>query len=184
MIHLGLFVHRIQEIDPGLYFLVRDPSQKDMLKSAMKEGFDWKRPEGCPEGLELYHLATGDAREEAARVSCGQKIAADGCFSLGMIADFERGLQRYGEWFYPRFYWECGVIGQVLYLEAEAMGIRGTGIGCFFDNPVHSVFGLKDLKYQSLYHFTMGGPVEDTRLMTLPAYGRDIPMWPRIKIIP
>ena len=25
--------------------------------------------------------------------------------------------------------------------------------------------------WQSLYHFTVGGPVEDPRLTTLPAYG-------------
>ena len=34
---------------------------------------------------------------------------------------------------------------------------RATGIGCFFDDPVHQVFGFKDLAFQSLYHFTVGG---------------------------
>lgn len=53
---------------------------------------------------------------------------------------------------------------------AEAQGIRGTGIGCFFDDAVHSIYGFNDRKYQSLYHFTMGGPVEDKRLRTLRAY--------------
>ncbi len=62
------------------------------------------------------------------------------------------------------------MIGQVLYLEAEAAGVRGTGIGCFFDDPVHEVFGLEGNAYQSLYHFTVGGPVEDPRLTTLPPY--------------
>lgn len=171
VVHLGLFVHRIQDLDPGLYFLLRDSSQKEGLKSEMKKDFDWKRPKSCPEGLELYQLATGDAREVAAQISCGQKIASDGCFSLGMIAQFEPSLMRYGDWYYPRLYWECGVIGQVLYLESEAMGIRGTGIGCFFDEPVHSVFGFKGLNWQSLYHFTIGGPVEDLRLTVMPAYG-------------
>jgi hypothetical protein len=59
----------------------------------------------------------------------------------------------------------------VLYLEAEAAGVRGTGIGCFFDDGMHGLLGLKDARYQSLYHFTVGGPLEDTRLTTLPAYG-------------
>jgi len=63
-----------------------------------------------------------------------------------------------------------GVIGQMLYLEAEAAGVRGTGIGCFFDDPVHDILGLKDRSFQSLYHFTIGHPVEDTRIATLPAY--------------
>jgi hypothetical protein len=35
---------------------------------------------------------------------------------------------------------------------------------------MHEVLGLEDLNYQDLYHFTVGGPVEDTRLTTLPAY--------------
>ena len=60
--------------------------------------------------------------------------------------------------------------GQVLYLKAEVRGIRSTGIGCFFDDPVHEIFGIQDMSYQSLYHFTVGGPVEDTRLTTLLAY--------------
>jgi len=30
--------------------------------------------------------------------------------------------------------------------------------------------GIKERSFQSLYHFTIGGPVEDRRLMTLPAY--------------
>lgn len=60
------------------------------------------------------------------------------------------------------------MIGQMLYLEAEANRIRATGIGCFLDVPVHRVFGLKNRHYQSFYHFTMGGTVEDNRLEILP----------------
>ncbi len=69
-----------------------------------------------------------------------------------------------------RLHWEAGAIGQVLYLEAEAVGLRGTGIGCFFDDVVHTVLGLEDETYRDLYHFTLGGPVEDERIQTEPAY--------------
>ncbi len=170
LVHLALFIHRVQDVDPGLYLLVRDPAQTAALRAEMKPDFLWEKPPSCPEGLELYRLQTGDARDLAEQVSCHQAIAADGCLSLGMIAEFERPLQRQGPWFYPRLFWESGVVGQVLYLEAEAAGIRGTGIGCFFDDPMHAVLGLKTLQYQSLYHFTMGGPVDDPRLRTLPPY--------------
>ena len=54
--------------------------------------------------------------------------------------------------------------------EAEAAGVRSTGIGCFFDDPVHDVLGLRGHAFQSLYHFTVGKPVEDTRLTTEPGY--------------
>ena len=87
-----------------------------------------------------------------------------------MIAEFEGRLQDDGAHCYPRLFWEAGLLGQVLYLEAEAAGVRGTGIGCFFDDPVHEIVGIKERSFQSLYHFTIGGPVEDGRLMTLPAY--------------
>jgi hypothetical protein len=62
------------------------------------------------------------------------------------------------------------LVGQSLYLEAEAAGFRGTGIGCFFDDPVHQAFGLRGKDWQSLYHFTVGTPVEDRRLKTLDPY--------------
>lgn len=52
-----------------------------------------------------------------------------------MISHFKPTLQTKGAWMYPRLFWETGVLGQVLYLEAHAMGISATGIGCFFDDP-------------------------------------------------
>ncbi len=88
-----------------------------------------------------------------------------------MIAEYQEALFTHGAWFYRRLFWETGLIGQVLYLEAEAAGVRATGIGCFFDDPVHRVFGIEDLAFQSLYHFTVGGPVDDPRLTTLAPYG-------------
>jgi hypothetical protein len=65
------------------------------------------------------------------------------------------------------------MVGQVLYLEAEEAGIRSTGIGCYFDDPVHEVFGIVSPDWQSFYHFAVGCPVEDVRLTTLPAYGHE-----------
>ena len=90
-----------------------------------------------------------------------------------MLAHYREVLVENGPSFYRRLFWEAGLIGQVLYLEAEAAGVRATGIGCYFDDPVHQVFGLRDLELQSLYHFTVGGPVDDPRLTTLPPYGRE-----------
>ena len=87
-----------------------------------------------------------------------------------MLAEFEPSLREQGPWFYPRLFWETGLIGQLLYLEAEAAGVRGTGIGCFFDDAMHRLLGIADRNWQSLYHFTVGGAVEDTRLKTLHPY--------------
>ena len=62
------------------------------------------------------------------------------------------------------------MLGQVLHLAAEATGVRGTGIGCYFDDPAHDLLGLGGDEFQDLYHFTVGGPVDDLRLTTGPAY--------------
>jgi hypothetical protein len=87
-----------------------------------------------------------------------------------MLARIEPALREHGPWYYRRLHWETGLIGQVLYLEAEAAGVRSTGIGCFFDDATHDVFGLRGRAFQTLYHFTVGGALEDTRLSTLPPY--------------
>jgi hypothetical protein len=173
-IHLALFVHRIDGLPPGLYWVNRSPEQHPIsfFKSAMHEQFVWSTPEGCPANLPLYLLEEGNAQNLAMQLSCGQEIAGDSAFALGMVAEFDESLARHGPWFYKRLFWETGLIGQVLYLEAEAAGIRSTGIGCFFDDPVHRVLGVHpQTKWQSLYHFTVGGPLDDGRLTTLPPYG-------------
>ena len=103
-------------------------------------------------------------------MSCHQEIAGDGAFSLGMIAEFAESIRATGAWWYRKLFWESGLLGQVLYLEAEAAGVRGTGIGCYFDDAFHNLLSLGGDRFQSLYHFTVGGPVDDPRLMTLPAY--------------
>ncbi|HSB45998.1 MAG TPA: SagB/ThcOx family dehydrogenase [Nitrospira sp.] len=169
-IHLMLFVHRVDGLTPGLYFLVRDPKKLAFIQQSMNPELSWTKAPGCPDDLPLYWLLEGDAKKLAVQVSCHQEIAGDSAFSFGMLAEFEGLLRERGAWWYPRLFWESGLLGQVLYLEAEAAGVRATGIGCFFDDPVHEIVAVKGLSLQSLYHFTIGGPVEDRRLMTLPPY--------------
>lgn len=169
-IHLGLFVHRVDGLPPGLYFFPRDLRARARLQDAMDKKFAWERPGGCPDRLPLFMLAAGDYRRTTAQLSCLQEIAGNGAFSLGMIADFEAPITRDGPWRYPRLFWEAGRVGQALYLDAEAAGLRSTGIGCYFDDPVHELLGLSGRAFQSLYHFTVGGAVEDARLTTDPPY--------------
>jgi len=164
--HLFLFVHRVKDLVPGLYLFIRNAEDLEILKSACKPDFLWHPVE---KGFPLYRLKEGDFKQEATDVSCGQLIAGEGVFSLGMIAKF-RGTVTGAPYRYRQLFWETGMIGQVLYLEAEAHGVRATGIGCFFDDPVHDMLGLRDNEFQSLYHFTVGGPVEDVRLQTSDPY--------------
>ena len=168
-----IFVHRVEGLQSGLYFFLRNPDHLSFFKQNCSD-YSWTKPEGCHEDLPLFSLVTGDARRAAKEVACSQDIAADGCFSLGMITEFEKPIRENGPWFYPRLFWESGLVGQVLYLEAEVVGIRSTGIGCFLDNPVHDMLNLKDKTFQSLYHFTVGHPQEDMRLSTLPPYSEEL----------
>jgi SagB-type dehydrogenase family enzyme len=163
-VHLMLFVHRVEGLVPGIYAFLRDPSAEPELRAAMRPEFLWEPVH------DLRLLVPTDVTWAANRLSCDQDIAGDGFFSLGMLARFEATLAQHGDWAYRRLFWECGLIGQVLYLEAEAAGVGGTGIGCFYDDPVHETLGLTGHAWQSLYHFTVGEPVEDTRLETAPGY--------------
>ena len=181
-VHLLIFVHRVDGLTPGVYAYMRDPSVTAEWRTAMRSEFLWEPMNDSNDSNDpndsndsndsngLFLLLPFDVGWVANRVSCDQDIAADGFFSLGMIARLESSLKERGDWFYRRLFWECGMLGQVLYLEAEAAGARATGIGCFYDNPVHEAAGLSGLEWQSLYHFSMGVPVEDDRLTTEPGY--------------
>jgi nitroreductase len=180
LVHLALFVHRVDGLAPGLYAWLRDPAVAGEWRAAMRPDFLWEDVSGdpgapngpnAPTDANLFLLLPFDMTWPANRVSCDQEIAADGFFSLGMIARFESSLREGGEWVYRRLFWECGMIGQVLYLEAEAAGARATGIGCYYDDPVHEMLGLQGQTWQSLYHFSMGVPVDDPRITSEPGYG-------------
>lgn len=168
-INLLLFVHAVDGLAPGLYFLVRNPQELEEHKTRFKESFLWEPVAEAPSSLPLYHLLTANARKAAQQLSCHQAIAGDSVFSMGMIAKFSTSLAS-TPWRYRELLQEAGAIGQSLYLEAEAAGFRGTGIGCFFDDAVHQLLGLADNYYQSVYHFTVGRPIEDSRLVTLSPY--------------
>lgn len=169
-VHLLLFVHRVENLKPGLYLLPRSSEAELSLRAAVSQEFEWFDVALGEKAPTLYRLVSADCRRAAKIISCHQDIAGDSAFSLGMLAEFHYPVSG-APWRYRHLFWETGLIGQALYLEAEAAGVRGTGIGCFFDDSVHDILGLQDSCFQSLYHFTVGQPVEDIRLQSLPPYG-------------
>ena len=58
-IHLAIFVHRVDGVEPGLYLLARDRSAVDRLRAACGREFLWEQAD---EALPLYLLARGDCR--------------------------------------------------------------------------------------------------------------------------
>jgi hypothetical protein len=114
--------------------------------------------DGIPPGV--YHYVSRDhALERRALLSGGDPSPP-----------LPAGTFLVGPWWYPRLFVEAGAVGQVLYLEAEAAGFRGTGIGCFLDDSFHELLGLRGTACQSVYHFTAGMPVADPRIETFPPY--------------
>ena len=113
----------------------------------MHPNFEWPQE---VEHQPLYLLRKGDYKKIYKAVSCEQDIASESAYSLGMLVKFEENLTRSASQ-YPLLFWE-------------------TDIGCFFDDLVHDLLGLKDQQWQSLYHFTVGKHIEDGRISTKPAY--------------
>lgn len=167
-IHLLLFVHQVEGITPGLYCLLRDDEALADMQALLREQFVWQRLPQAPQNLPLYCLLEAGTRRTAANLGCQQPIAGDSAFSLAMLADMRPLASE--PWRYRHLFWLAGAIGQILYLEAESAGLRGTGIGCFYDDLVHELVGINHRDWQVLYHFTLGLPLADPRITSWSPY--------------
>ncbi len=161
-----LLVHRVEGVAPGLYALPRSDTAAAALRECLRAEFTWDAAD--PE-LPLYRLLQATAAKTARTLSCHQDIASHGAVTFMLLAEFAAPIEA-NPAAYRHLHWEAGMLGHVITLEAEAAGWRGTGIGCYFDDADHDVLGLTDSRFQVLYHFAVGMPVDDPRLLTLAAY--------------
>lgn len=168
-IHPVFFIHRVEGLAPGLYALPRHPEAASSLRRALRSDLQWQTPANTPANIPLLRLLPADCRSLARAMNCHQAIAGDACFVLSMLGEFEP-VVRANPWRYRQLHWEAGLLGHVLYLEAEAAGLRGTGIGCYLDDALHSMLGIETRQFQALYHFTVGRPITDHRISSSPAY--------------
>jgi SagB-type dehydrogenase family enzyme len=168
-LHPIFLVHRVEGLAPGVYALPRHPAALDSLRQQLRADFEWDTPKNTPAHLPFVRLLKTDCRIVARTMNCHQAIASDSCFALSMLSEFEP-VVRANAWRYRQLHWEAGLLGHALYLEAEAAGLRGTGIGCYFDDALHEILGTTSPQFQALYHFTVGRPLTDDRISTLPAY--------------
>jgi SagB-type dehydrogenase family enzyme len=169
-INLLLFVHRVEGFNSGLYLLTREPRLAAKLDSHLSPQFLREPVDNIPAHLNLQLLTpapAGELHRAARSLHCHQDIAANACFALGMLAEYD-GVITDNPSAYRDLHREAGLIGQVLYLQAEMAGLRGTGIGCFFDDPIHELLGLTDNTFQTIYHFTVGLALDDTRIENIP----------------
>jgi len=117
LVELYLYVHRVEDCDPGVYM--------------------WDA-----RGRELRQLHSGNVQRVAAFLSLEQPLAGNSCFSLSMIADLDGAARTFGNRGYRYVFFEAGAIGQRLYVGAESLGWNATGIGAFYDDDVHRYLGF------------------------------------------
>jgi SagB-type dehydrogenase family enzyme len=165
-VHPVLFAHHVEGLAPGAYLLPRSAPGEAVLRAALSPALDWQPVEGLP----LLRLAPNPALAGTLRtIDCHQALGSDASLAVAMLAEFDGPLDG-APWRYRTLYQEAGLLGQVLYLEAEAAGLRGTGIGCYFDDALHQLLDIKGSAVQSLYHFTLGTALDDPRIQTAPPY--------------
>jgi len=168
-VSLLIFIHGVKDIEAGLYVVIRNRKHFESMSLDSDDNFEWQ-PIANSKKILLYRLKSGDFKYFAKASSCNQDIASDGTFSISMLCEFDTLLADKGAWYYKYLYYECGQIGQQLYLDSTANGYSATGIGCFLDDIIHQVMGFKSKQFQVLYNFTVGSAVLDSRLQTISPY--------------
>ncbi len=83
-------------------------------------------------------FASLSAKDAAAAAACTAENAAT---VMVPALDATASHQNRG-FLYRAAHWEAGMIGQILYVEAQRLGLHGTGIGCFLDEPSRHAFGI------------------------------------------
>jgi SagB-type dehydrogenase family enzyme len=164
-VHLIVYLHNVQELKRGIYLYLRDNDDFITLQKNLDPTFEYKEV-----FANFYLLALGDYRKTCKDVSCNQDIARDGAFCISMLAKFSPLIERHDLQKYKELHYECGAVGQQLYLEATSLSLSATGIGCFLDDIIHQLLGLQDNTYQVLYNFTIGRALRDSRIQTFQPY--------------
>jgi SagB-type dehydrogenase family enzyme len=171
-VHVLLFAHRVDGLAPGAYLLPRSESGYDLLRHTLPNTLNLSPVPDAPLDAPLLLLSDNPALAGTLRtLNCHQALGSDAILGFALLAQFNPLPDAAT---YRKLFQEAGLIGQVLYLEAEALDLRGTGIGCFFDDALHQLIGLPEpaasAPLQSVYHFTVGMPLLDARIATEPPY--------------
>ncbi len=144
-IDIVIFINRVNGLESGIYYY----SRNNLLKHNFTQIED-----------RLFLIEKGDFSEASKFINCTQDLGKFSSVSFSFVADFEKITKNYH---YKLTLEEAGMIGHILYLEAEAKGIRGCGIGCFFDDLINEE--ILNFKLQAVYNFTIGVPLIDERII-------------------
>ncbi len=122
-----LIVNAVDGLEPGAYAL-REPLQ--LLKS-------------------------GDFRGQAGYLGLEQDLPADASFTVFLMADLDRVLERFGNRGYRAVQLESGIIGGRMYLAAYAQGFGATGL-TFYDDDVANFFSPDARGKSAIFHLAFG----------------------------
>lgn len=128
---LLVILHRAQGFEPGLY-----------------------RYDASRDRLEL--MRSGDLREPLARVSLGQRKAAQAGAAFLVVADLEAAVRDRGERVYRDLLIDAGALAQRLYLAAETVGLAARNLAAFTDDALNDLAGLDGRRRVAL-HLTVVG---------------------------
>jgi SagB-type dehydrogenase family enzyme len=87
-------------------------------------------------------VSEGDLREPLAKASLSQMWMARAPINIVITAEYERITGKYGKRGVRYAMIEAGHIGQNLFLETEALGLRAGIVGAFSDKEVANVLGI------------------------------------------
>jgi SagB-type dehydrogenase family enzyme len=130
-----LVVHRVEDLEPGLYHL-------DV------------------QGQALELLIAGNLEREIILAALNQEMCASAPVVFIWTAIGARAKWKYGERAYRYIYLDAGHIGENLYLAAEDLGLGCCGIGAFLDDQVNELLGV-DGETETAVYLAVAGKARD-----------------------
>ena len=92
-----------------------------------------------PESHALTLVAAGDFRQAVAAACLSQQWMRQAPLDLVITAEYDRARRKYGQRAVRYAMIEAGHIGQNLFLQAEALGLKAGIVGAFSDRDLHRV---------------------------------------------
>ena len=92
-----------------------------------------------PKDHRLFQIVNGDLRPEIATAALSQAWLAKAPVSLVITAEYDRAAVKYGKRAVRYAMIEAGHIGQNIFLQAEALGLKAGIIGAFHDNALNKI---------------------------------------------
>jgi SagB-type dehydrogenase family enzyme len=126
-----LVVHRVEQLDPGVYHY-------DILHHR------------------LAQLKKGDYRGSIVQASLDQSMCASAAVVFVWTGVFNRSKCKYGQRAYRYIYLDAGHIAENLALGAVSLGLGSCQIAALYDDEVNSIIGVDGKKESVLYLSAVG----------------------------